>query len=529
MRVFGISFGRTKPAAAPVIEASSSRSSASRRTRVAAFRAAEQDNVNYSWTKTPVPINTMIEKHLAILRARSRDVGVNTDHGAAFLRLCRDNIVGAEGMQLRVMGRFRSGGGDLDEDANKAAYDAWSEWGVAEYCTMGRELAMPDLQRAAITTVAEDGEAFFRIVTGSRAGREWPIALHQIDAELCPLYNRNLPGGRRVRLGIERDDWGRPLAYWFYKADPNLKYQALPTLSTLERIPADEIVHLYVPERPGQARGVPWMVPSLQRVKMLGAYDEAALVAARIGANKVGVLQTPTGEGPIMTDDEDAAEEQKRSGYMVVDSPGPGEWVRLADGEQIQPWSPDYPRGEYSDFTAACLRGISAGLGVGYQSLSMDRKGASYSSGRLETQQERETWKALQGVFSRKFCRRVYLRWLPIALMAEKIVVNETPLPLEREGKLRRHRWQGRRWEWVDPDGDMSSKISAVDLGITTVSEIIRETGRDPREVFEERRQELREYDDILAKQESASRLRGSLERSIAKLQRSVDDNAKDQ
>ncbi|MDX9741976.1 MAG: phage portal protein [Gammaproteobacteria bacterium] len=466
--------------------------------RVAAFRAAEHDTVNHSWTKNPVPINALIADRLGVLRARSRDVGLNTDHGAAFLRLCRDNIVGAEGMQLRVMATF-SGGDKLDEPANRATRDAWNEWCLEESCTMGRGAAMADLQRSAVTSLAEDGEAFFRIVTGRAAGKDWPIALHQLDAETCPVTHKaNLANGRRVRLGIERDEWGRALAYYFYRDQPELYYNGYPTAGSLIRIPANEIIHLYVTERAGQARGVPWLAPAVQRIKLLSAYDEAAIVAARSGANKVGVITTQDGEGFAATRDQAALEEQDASGVMVIDAPDPGQWARLSAGETMMPWSPDYPRGEYSDFTAACLRGIAAGLGVGYQSLSMDRKGASYSSGRLEAQQERETWKALQGMFARKFCRRVYLEWLPIALMAKKIVTG-APLPIEREEKLRKHSWQGRRWEWVDPDGDMNAKASAVDLGITTVSEIIRETGRDPSEIFRERRQELNDYSDVLA------------------------------
>jgi lambda family phage portal protein len=462
-----------------------------------AFKAAEQSNLTHSWTRTPTPINYRLERDLQTLRARSRDVGINTDHGAAYVRLCRDNIVGADGVVLRPRARGREG---LDRDANRAVTEAWADWGTEPNCTMSRDLAWPDVCRAAVTSWVEDGEAFFRIVRGSKAGRDWPFALHQIDSELCPVgLNRNLGGGRRILLGIERDQWGRPLAYHFYKAHADGQYPTLGAYGSTVRIPADEIIHLYLIERAGQGRGVPHMVPALQRLKMLAKYDEAALVNALVGASSFAVIKTPDGDGAPMTDDPEALAEQEETGRQIIDIPEPGQAWRLADGEDIGSWSSDYPRGEYESFVAATLRGIASGFGVGYQALTGDRKGASYSSGRMEALQERDAWKALQGVFVRRFCRSVYLPWLPIALMAQQIRVGESPLPVERESKLSRHSWQPRRWDWVDPQKDLTGKKMAVELGTTTVSEIIRESGRDPDEVFEERREELKNYGDVVA------------------------------
>ena len=56
------------------------------------------------------------------------------------------------------------------------------------------------------------------------------------------------------------------------------------------------MIHLYMPTRTHQSRGEPFMVSAMSALKMLHAYREAEVIAARIGASKMGMLTTPTGD-----------------------------------------------------------------------------------------------------------------------------------------------------------------------------------------------------------------------------------------
>ena len=49
-----------------------------------------------------------------------------------------------------------------------------------------------------------------------------------------------------------------------------------------QRVPADQIIHLYVSERGNQTRGVTWFHPVMTGIKMLDGYTEAELVAASV-------------------------------------------------------------------------------------------------------------------------------------------------------------------------------------------------------------------------------------------------------
>jgi capsid protein len=46
--------------------------------------------------------------------------------------------------------------------------------------------------------------------------------------------------------------------------------------------------------------------------------------------------------------------------------------------------------------------------------------------------------------------------------------------------------FQGRRWEWVDPQKEATAKEKLYNLKVTSLSQIIRERGDDPEVVFAE-------------------------------------------
>jgi capsid protein len=96
----------------------------------------------------------------------------------------------------------------------------------------------------------------------------------------------NRSGENEVRLGIEVNKWGRPVAYWVNPGHPSDFGGSL----LREPIPADQIVHLFDPYRVNQTRGLTWFHAGMMSLKMLNGYMEAEIVAARVGAAKMAFL-----------------------------------------------------------------------------------------------------------------------------------------------------------------------------------------------------------------------------------------------
>ena len=100
---------------------------------------------------------------------------------------------------------------------------------------------------------------------------------------------------------------------------------------------------------------------------------------------------------------------------------------------------------------------------------------------------ERDQWMELQESLIEAFALPIYERWLAHALLQQKITLqNGSPLPAGKRSKFLAVTFQARRWQWIDPAKDVKADTDAVDNLFKSRGQVIRERGRDPREVYAE-------------------------------------------
>jgi lambda family phage portal protein len=438
-----------------------------------AFSGAQATNLTWSWVTQPTHLNTELQKGLRVLRSRSRDLEQNNDYARKFLGMVETNVVGHSGFSLFIEPKRQDGTVDtFDAGRLESAFWRW-----AEDCEV-TGLSLTEVQRLFIRTVARDGDVAVRFVNDGPFG----LRLQMIDPQrIDDQYNDEIEG-RKIRMGVEYDAMGAAVAYYLSDYDSADPRQG-ETYRKRTRIPADQM-RLYFPRMSiGQLRGVPFMASAMLRMQMLGGYEEAAVVAARVGAAKLGAIKTEDGDISGMGDAQDGA------GNPVLDVGEPGSFFNLPPGSSLESWDPDYPHAQYDSFVRACLRGISSGLGVSYATLANDLENVNYSSIRAGVLEEREVWKALQGWMVDAFLKPMYTRWLRFALVSGEL----DPLPASKFDKFNAARWQGRRWDWVDPRNDMEANILAVKHGLKSRREIVAEQGRDLADVWSDLQQEQKD------------------------------------
>ena len=110
------------------------------------------------------------------------------------------------------------------------------------------------------------------------------------------------PNGNRVKAGIEFDGIGRRIAYHVYREHPG-ESALFGTAGETVCVPADQVLHLYRPLRPGQIRGVPWLAPVLLKLHELDQYDDAELVRRKTAALFAGFITRP-GDDALMGEGE---------------------------------------------------------------------------------------------------------------------------------------------------------------------------------------------------------------------------------
>lgn len=432
---------------------------------------ATSDAYTSKWNPAAETPYSYTRNHQREQVAKSRELVSKNDYGAGFSRLVTQNVIGEKGIRFQCVSTKANG--DLNTEANDAIEASWKEWGRAENCDITGNQSLIEIQETLIKSLVTDGEFFVRkIVDGN------DIKLQLLDSQRCNPQ-RTLKYGTtedQIELnGIVVDKETRKPLHYLFSDDVrfHLGGSYYSENDDVEAIPANEIIHGFITEGIGQMRGFPLIKTAIQRLYSLDKYEESALINARVTANKLGFFVNTTGDDNNANINADT----KISGKA-------GSFESLPPGYTLASWNPDYPHGEFPSFLKAMLRAVSSSMGVNYNTLANDLEGVNYSSMRSGSISERDYWKILQQRFIEKFMDKVYREWLPLQLRAGKIRAGGRRLKLSNLNKYFMVSWTPRRWQWVDPRNEMDANIAGIRGFLIAPSDIIRQQGEDPHEVY---------------------------------------------
>lgn len=441
------------------------------------FHGAAKDRLTADWLTSNQTADEVLRWQLPTLRARSRDLAANNDYAKKFFRLLKTNIVGPNGIRLQCRARQQRGG-TLDKGGNAIIEASWAEWGKKKNASVTASLTWLELQWLIIEAVARDGECLIRKVKGYDNKFRFALQLYESD-HLDINLNEDLPGGNTVKMGIEFNPWKKPIAYYLLTKHPG-DASIYRNGKSYVRIPAEEMLHIFVKERESQSRGVPWLHTAIIRLRMIGAYEEAELVAARFGASKMGFFVSQDGTSA----EEYQGDAKDKNGNLISEIES-GTMEKLPYGVDFKPLDFNHPSGNFQPFLKAVLRGASAGIGVAYNNFANDLEGVNYSSIRQGALDERDGYKVIQNWMSESVHDEIYPDWLQMGLLTQAI-----PLPAEKFDKFNSVLWQPRRWGWVDPLKDVQANTEAIKFGLTSRTKILAEQGEDFEEIIEDLKRE---------------------------------------
>lgn len=445
-----------------------------------AFDAATFNRLTAGWQAATAAIDADLRAGLDTVRARSRELAQNNEYAVRFLAMVRANLIGPAG--YRLIARVENAPGKADNLANDSIEWAWWNWSRKGVGEVGGRHTWLSACNTMATHLARDGEILIRFWRGAAARNPHGFAFQMLDPmRIDTHYNRDASSTQNaIVMGVEIDALSRPVAYW-------LRSKGGAQIS--ERVPAADILHAYVPIDAEQTRGLPWMHAAIRRLHDLGGYREAAIIAARIGAAKMGFYTVDAAADPAEIPDGYAAD------GVPYQSAEPGEFGVLPHGVGFQQFDPAYPHEQFGTFITAALRGIAAGLGVSYHGLSGDLTAVSFSSIRSGTIEERDQWRVLQTWFADAVLEPVYTEWLRMALLSGAIKMpNGSALPAAKLDKFAAHTWQARTWEWVDPESDANAIVTKLGANLTTLTHEAGKQGLDLEEILQTKQRERELY-----------------------------------
>jgi lambda family phage portal protein len=447
------------------------------------FQAAQTDRLLSGWKYDGGFTPSEITSHLETIRARSRQMSKDSAHFRRWLELCAINIVG-EGFALKSTPHDGAAGTPqykLDEQA--ARFIEWHWWRFCTYrdkitgatwCDATGRKTDAELDRLNVKTQKRDGEYFIRIVKTS--ANPYGISWQVLRPDWCDhTYNVSaLPNGNVVHCGVEMlADTRRPVAYYF-KTTPRNAYAFNGAGEAVARVSASEIIHGFTQQDEHQPRGVPEGHAGLVKLKMIEELDRAELTAAREEACSTRSYEADKPADVEAFADLTSADNSGAANALIAEKE-PGQAFILPAGWREKVNTPQHPNREHAPFKAGIVKDVASAFGVEYSNFANDWAGVSFSSVRVGTISERDSWIVQQNDFISQCKTRQFLAWLESFLTLSV----SGGLKVEKFEKFSEHEYRGRRWMWVDPMKDMNAAVIAVDRKWKTNTQVASDLGTD--------------------------------------------------
>lgn len=445
------------------------------------YAGAKTNRFTADWLTDYSTINRQIKNDVKAIRERARDMWKNNPLIRAYRKRLLSDVIGPDGFKLQM--RVKNADGTPDQKANELIEKAWVEWTKKDFCTMSGTLTFTQVLWLLIEQYKRDGEFICRKVLTDKAQNKFGFSLELIEPDLLDETKNDFNGENAIIMGIEFNQWKRPINYYFKEYDLKQEMTGLLPYTgynsgNWNKVSADQIVHLFDPEHSNQFRGMSHLAPIMLEMRQLNGYDEAAVLGARLGASKNIFIKR---EKDTELQGEDTTEQGDVIQYVSY-----GEAHYLNPGESIESWNPNYPNAEYADFVKAIQRRLAVALGMSYNAWLSDLEGVNFSSMRSGLLTERDQWLIDQAFIIETFLEPIFSAWLKMALMSGAI-----KLPYGDFERLNHPEFLGRRWQWVDPYKDVQASATAIENNLTTVTRELKKQGIDFDDFVAERKREL--------------------------------------
>ena len=436
---------------------------------------------------------------LPTLVSRSRDLVRNHGVASGGIQTINDNVVGG-GLRLSARPNYRVLGKSKEwaDEWSKKTEALWQEYSESTECDAANELTFSSLTSLVFQSRLINGEALALPLWLNKRGHKYSTKFQLLEPDrLCnPHYRMN---NNKLRSGIEVNQYGGAVAYWFTKYHPGDRF--IYTLkNTWRRVPAytnfgrKRVIHVYEKERSGQTRGKPILSSIMPMFKMLDHYEKSELQAAVVNAMIAAFIETPLDQESIVDlfggESEDYLKAKKDWDVQLRG----GSVIPMFPGDKIAPFTPGRPNAAYGSFVENVLRHIGTGLNLPYELLFKDFSKTNYSSARASLL---EAWRYFLGRrkwLANYWAKPCYVLWLEESINKGLI---DAPNFYENKNAWSRCKWVGPGKGWIDPVKEANAAGIRMENNVSTLEEECASQGLDWEEVLEQRAREIEKQKEL--------------------------------
>lgn len=423
-----------------------------------------RENAEHWSFSSAMSANRINSRHVrSTLRNRARYELANNSYAFGIVRFIADEVVGQD-LRLRIH----------PDEASKDDI-RWLEGEIHDW--LEAIDAVDKLQAMTFARVG-DGESFGVMTSNPEMGTPVTADLRTYECDYVQL-----PSWAEMFLdqlnvdGVRLDPKSKaPVSYQFLRYHPGDTYGAL--LNDVEVVPADRVIHLYRPMRPGQMRGVSELSQSLPLFAQLRRWTLAVIAAAEFAADVAGVITSNL-------DDAGGGDRDKATPFERIEIERRA-LMTMPEGHDIRQFKAEQPQSTYADckreFVAEMARSLCVPVGIALG----DHSGFNYSSAKLDGQLWHKSRKAQRRQLRQKALNTLLRHWHHEAML----IPGYLP-PALRKPAVWSHEWLFEGDEFADPIKEANGQAVRLKSGTTNLAIECARTGHDWEEILEQRAREV--------------------------------------
>ena len=402
----------------------------------------------------PTGPNIEISHVIQDLRARSRHMVRNNGWAKRAVEAVVKHTIG-EGVRPAPL---------ATKELNQTIKQLWRRWAETTDCDFYGKTTFYGLQEQAMRAIVEGGDIIIILHRTIPEGDGLPLKLQLCEGDLIDHTQNGVNEKGVARLGVQYSESGELLGYWLFDSHPGDIGFYAKGLRQSEFYDKKDVLHVFEILRIGQARGIPFGIASFMKMSDFGDYEDAQLIKQKVASCMAAFVA-----GSEMPVDPNNRIEKLEPG--LIDYLGTGETIEFANPPTV---------GDYDQYSTRILQGIAAAYGITYEMLTMDYSRVNFTSGRMAKIDVTNNFRSWQyNMIVPQLCNPIWEWFIDACLMAgalgERIMAD----------------WTAPRVQQLDPVKETNARVLSIKAGLNTLSEIIREDGREPEEFFEEYKQDI--------------------------------------
>jgi len=425
------------------------------------YTAADTNRLTGPWNPSNSNSNDIIAASRGTVSSRMRELVRNFP---PFIRAVNRSVDFTVGSGIVFQSKAETPKGEIDEKSSKAIEDAYNRW--EDEADISGKLHLHEMQRLSKRAEVADGEFLIvkRLLDDPK--RFIPLALQIYETDWLSTANDN---NENIHQGIEYD----PNTYAvraYHMQNPDSWYS-----TTVDRIPAEQVVHGFKMDRPGQLRGITPFVGAMTFANDFDDYINAKIDKAKMAAKWLFIVESMTGRKHDYSSENGQKIEEVEN--CVVENLRAGETITLAS---------DPTNVDIEPMIRLLFQLISIVTDVPFEILTGDYRGMNFTTLKASNNHFEFSLEPVKTRFVWQFCNPIALSFLEIAQYSGAL---NLPGYWQDPYRFQKMQWQPPRMPETDPLKETKAAADSVTAKLSSPQSHILRRGNDPQGVLKEWKQ----------------------------------------